>query len=369
MDKFHKVPVTKILAINEHTNATSLELATVYGFQVVVPKNRYSVGDSVVYIPIDSILPEDVEEKLFGKDAKVKLTNSRVRQIKLRGAFSQGMVATPEELGLKNFKLEEDVSKTLGITKYEPPMKEVVITKGVRKIKKGSPHPDFTTYNGLTNIKWIPTAFEGKNVVISEKLHGCNARASMLPYRANTLMKRVMKFLGLTPTHEFVYGSNQVDITNSNSYKGFYGEDVYGAVFKKINAHLKLEENEIIYGEIIGPKIQKDYDYGLKEHKFILFDVKRLYSDGSQEYLNPDEVEEYAKERGFDFVPVLYKGPFNLELAKQMAEGPSVYAPVQKVREGVVVKLQENYSVAGQKQAAKIVGEGFLSNKDNTDFN
>ncbi len=369
MDKFHKVPVTKILAINEHTNATSLELATVYGFQVVVPKNRYSVGDSVVYIPIDSILPQDVEEKLFGKDAKVKLTNSRVRQIKLRGLVSQGMIATPESLGVKSYKLEEDISSLLGITKYEPPTKEIVITKGSRKLKRNTPHPDFTTFNGLTNMKWIPTAFEGKNVVIQEKCHGSLGRASMLPYRANTLLKRVKRFFGLTPTHEFVYGSNNVDITNSRSYKGFYDEDIYGKVFRKINAHLKIEENEIIYGEIIGPGIQKGYDYGLKEHKFILFDVKRLYSDGSQEYLNPDEVEEYARERGFDFVPVLYKGPFNLELAKQMAEGPSIYAPVQKVREGVVVKLQENYSVAGQKQAAKIVGEGFLSNKDNTDFN
>jgi RNA ligase (TIGR02306 family) len=80
-----KVPYTKIVKLEPHSNAEKLELAFVYDFQVVVQKGRYQAGDSVIYIPIDSILPEKVEVILFGPDAKVKLHHSRVSQIRLRG--------------------------------------------------------------------------------------------------------------------------------------------------------------------------------------------------------------------------------------------------------------------------------------------
>ena len=40
---------------------TSLEIATVFGFEIVVRKESMKVGDTVFYIPIDSVLPEDLE--------------------------------------------------------------------------------------------------------------------------------------------------------------------------------------------------------------------------------------------------------------------------------------------------------------------
>jgi RNA ligase (TIGR02306 family) len=61
----YKVPLTTILAINPHNNAERLEVATVYGFQVIVSKGTYRVGDLALYIPIDSILPERLEANLF----------------------------------------------------------------------------------------------------------------------------------------------------------------------------------------------------------------------------------------------------------------------------------------------------------------
>src|ERR1019366_276226 len=48
----YKVPLTTILELNPHNNAERLELATVYGFQVIVRKGQYKVGDKVIYIPI-----------------------------------------------------------------------------------------------------------------------------------------------------------------------------------------------------------------------------------------------------------------------------------------------------------------------------
>lgn len=367
-----KVPYTKILKLEPHSNAERLEIAFVYDFQVVVQKGRYKVGDSVIYIPIDSILPEKVETLLFGPDSKVKLHHNRVRQIRLRGLASQGMIADPETLSsIVNPKYlvdEQDVANILGITKYEPPQKGAAQTQGKPNGRRAQAHPDFHAYNGLGNVKWFPSLFaEGEDIMIQEKLHGTNARAALLPFRANTLLKKIKKFFGFAPLVEKVYGSNRVDITHSSSYKGYYGEDIYGNVFAKLNVFDKLVLGETVFGEIVGPGIQKGYEYDLKEHKFVLFDVKVMQDDGSHVWMNPDDVEAFAKERGFDFVPVLYKGAYNKELTKGMSMGPSVFCPTEKVREGCCIKARQDYSKEGNKKALKWISETYLDDKTNTD--
>jgi RNA ligase (TIGR02306 family) len=380
----YKVPYTRIVNITPHNNAERLEVAWVYGFQVVVPKGRYQVGDCVVYIPIDSVLPPEVEALLFpmvkNEDGvmvppKIKLNKSRVRQIRIRGLASQGMIANPADLtsliDLEYATLETDLAEHLNIVKYEPPAPKFAQTIGKDKQRnKKTEHPLFHKYNGLDNIKWFPDLFqEGEQVCIQEKLHGTNARAGKLPYQTNTLWKKIKKFLGFAGGYENVYGSNNVDISSKSAYNGFYGEDIYGLTFKTMDVFSKLKENETVYGEIIGPGIQKNYEYGLKEHRFVLFDVKVFDpSTGKQTWLKPDEVEAFAKERGFEYVTVLYRGPYNKEHAYSLTKGNSVYCPTQKVREGIVIKACDNYSNEGNKKALKWVSEDYLDDKSNTDF-
>lgn len=368
----YKVPYTQILDIQPHNNAERLEVATVYGFQVIVSKGRYKVGDKTVYIPIDSILPEKLESKLFPADSKIKLNNSRVRQIKIRGLASQGMLINPDEISdLVNpsyLQDEQDLKKILNVTKYEPPIKTARLMGPPGQRSKKTENPLFHKYNGLDNIKWFPNKFnEQTMVVIQEKLHGTNARAAIQPYAANTWKKKVLQLLRLAPKIENCYGSNNVEISAKSTYKGFYGEDVYGSVFSKLDVFNKIKLGESVFGEIIGPGIQKGYSYGLKEHAFILFDVKILQPDGKQKWLSPSEVKQYAIERGFQFVPVVYEGPFNKELAYTLTRGPSLFDPKEKVREGIVIKAAENYSIEGNKQALKWVSEDYLSDTTNTD--
>lgn len=368
----YKVPYTSILDIQPHNNAERLEVATVYGFQVIVSKGRYKVGDKTVYIPIDSILPEKLETKLFPADSKIKLNNHRVRQIKIRGLASQGMLINPDEIAdLVNpsyLTEEQDLKKILNVTKYEPPIKTSRLQGPPGQRSKKTENPLFHKYNGLDNIKWFPNKFnEQTMVVIQEKLHGTNARAAIQPYAANTLKKKIMQFLRLAPINENCYGSNNVEISAKSTYKGFYGEDVYGSVFSKLDVFNKIKLGESVFGEIVGPGIQKGYTYGLKEHTFVLFDVKVLQADGTQKWLNPAEVKAYAIERGLQFVPVVYEGPFNKELAYSLSRGPSIFDPKEKVREGIVIKASENYSVEGNKQALKWVSEDYLADASNTD--
>lgn len=372
-DSGYKVPYTTILEINVHPNAERLSLATIYGFQVVVQKDKYKVGDKIVFIPIDSILPEKIEKKIFPEGSKITLKNSRVRQIKIRSFPSQGMVIDPQDVSdivnLDRIPLETDLASILGIKKYEPPVKEIRSNTSAPSGRKALANPNFHKYNGLGNIKWFPNMFkEGDEVVIQEKIHGSNCRAGMLPYVPNTLWKKIKKFFGFAPAFEHCYGSNNVDISSSPTYSGWYGEDVYGAVLKKTNAFGKIKPNETIFGELCGPGIQKGYSYGFKEHQFALFDVKILNKDGTQSWLTPDEVEAYAKERGFLLVPILYKGPFNKELAYQLTKGKSEFNDKsEKVREGCVIKAAKDYSIAGNKQALKWISEEYLADESNTD--
>lgn len=366
-----KAPVTSILKIDAHPNAERLEIATVYGFQIIVQKGRYQIGNKILYIPVDSVIPEWLDYKLFPPGSKVKLDKRRVRQIRLRGAASQGMIVNLEDIAEKvnpdYLTLEQDVSKILDIRKYEPPAKKESGPKRGTPRNKDRENPRFHQYGGIDNIKWYPNLFAEQEVVIQEKLHGSNCRASFAKASANTLWKKILNFFGKLPAYEFCYGSNRVQLQERSGYKGYYGEDVYGAVLKKVDAFSKLKPGETIYGELIGPGIQKGYEYGLKDHHFVLFDVKVEHADGSQEYLDPEEAEAFAIERGFDFVPVLYKGVFNGELAKQLSSGPSVYSPEEKVREGVVVKIRNQYSINGSKRALKLINEDYLADTTNTD--
>ena len=369
----YKVPYTTIRNITPHNNAERLEVCTVYGFQVIAQKGKYSIGDKIIYVPIDSVLDSKLETKLFPEGSKVKLHNSRVKQIRLRGLASQGMIIDPKEvsdlINLEYLELESDLSGILNITKYEPPQPGFAQTVGRDKQRnKRTDNPHFHKYNGLESIKWFPDLFqEGEQVVIQEKLHGTNCRAGLLPFVANTWFKKLKVFFRLAPKYEKCYGSNNVEISSKLSYSGYYGEDLYGSTLRSQDVFSKLKPNETVFGEIIGPNVQKNYTYGLTEHKFVLFDVKVLQEDGQQIWLSPEEVEIFAKERGFEFVPILYKGPYNKEFAYTLTKGTSVYCQAQKIREGIVIKAQDNYSTEGNKKALKWVSEAYLDN-DNTDF-
>lgn len=389
MSNDFKVPYTTIRTIGPHPTADRLDIATIYGFQVITQKGKYKVGDPIIYVPIDSLLPQELEDRLFPSDSKIRLNNHRIRQIRIRGLASQGMIIDPYEVMaitcLEDIELEKDISGELGITKYEPPVRGSNMQAGsTRNRNKAADHPLFHKYNGLDSIKWFPDLFkEGEWVHIQEKLHGTNARASILPYNASNPWKKLLVRLNLAPKYENHYGSNNVQISGKvqgwlaciaqkiglrqGVYIGFYGADIYGAAFRKCDAFSKLQPGEIVFGEIIGPGIQKGYEYGLTEHKFILFDVKVLQPDGSFQWLSPGAVTKYVEDRNFEMVPRLYFGPYGKEDAYKLTFGPSAYCPTEKVREGIVIKTSEGYDQSGNKRALKWVSEIYLDNNKNTD--
>lgn len=358
------VEICTVNAVAPHPNADRLELAYVKGWQCVVPKGQYKEGDLCVYIPIDSVLPHNVEAIIFPEGSKVTLSKSRVKTIRLRGAISQGLMVSTELLSVANLPVGTDCSKFLGITKYEPPVSASPQRNLQQKSKKQC-NPHFKKYTSIENFKNFNEVFaEGDKVVITEKIHGTNFRAGYVPTKANTLWKKILKFFRVLPEYEFVYGSHNVQLQD-NPRPVYYSTDVYTETVNKYDLKSMLLEGEVIYGEVYGGTIQKGYHYGCDkdERKLVVFD---LMVDG--EYVEHARMESRCAFMKLPTVPVLFKGGFSASHAKLLSTGDSVLAPTQKVREGIVIKPVEETTCYMGRKILKLINDDYYLLKDTTDF-
>lgn len=379
-----RVPVTKIKEVMKHPNADRLSIYKVFDFSVVGGLDNYKVGDTVVYVPIDAILPQWLEEKLFKPDSKIKLSKSRIKQIRIRGAVSQGMLITiddvKEKLGRKIPDEADDISELLGITKYEPPVPTFQQNMGGAKSRnKPKENPYFHKYDGLQNYKYYNELFvEGQEVVYEEKIHGTHLRVARLPFVSKTWWDKLKGFMGLNPKFEFCWGSNNVQLQNRKKYKGFYEDDIYTKAVKKYNLELLVNTNEVVYCELFGPGIQKNYEYGLTEHRIVVFDIKVLADDRkSWRWLTVDEKNQWCEETGLPIAPLLYRGPHSKDLAYSHTKGASTILPdltdglnvkrSQPIREGIVIRDPAETTSYMGKKFVKYLSEDYLD-LDNSDF-
>ncbi len=168
-----KIEVVEIDNVIKHPNADRLDICTIKGWECVSGRGQFLVGEKAVYIPIDSILPEELEAKVFG-NSKIKLNKHRVRTIRIRGAVSQGLLVPLETLGIKEtVKVGSDLTGELGVTKYEPKDVPSGMRTNLKKVTKANPNPHFHKYTSIQNIKNYNKLFEGCDIVLSEKAHGC----------------------------------------------------------------------------------------------------------------------------------------------------------------------------------------------------
>lgn len=107
------------------------------GWWVVDQIDKYTIGEKIVYVEIDSWLPNDLAPFLSkGKEPRdyEGIKGERLRTIKLKGQVSQGLLlpleVLPETLGFKITLLNltggladgDDVTETLGVIKWERPI-------------------------------------------------------------------------------------------------------------------------------------------------------------------------------------------------------------------------------------------------------
>src|SRR5579862_1088737 len=125
--------IQRIHSIQKHPNeeVEKLVVGKILEWPVVIPKGQYSEGELVVFIAIDSIVPESNPYFEFMSKQKFRIWNAR-----FKGAPSSGLVCPlsildhqPASERLEGYIVahewaEEgmDVTEKLGITKYERPL-------------------------------------------------------------------------------------------------------------------------------------------------------------------------------------------------------------------------------------------------------
>lgn len=116
--------IERIVEVYSHPNADKLELVKVLGYQCVVPLGKYNKGDLVIYIKPDTMLPEKEWADSFRKYAP-----KRVKSIKLRSEFSEGIIA---DTNIVDVDVEEglDLTDILGVLKWEEPIPNDINAKG-----------------------------------------------------------------------------------------------------------------------------------------------------------------------------------------------------------------------------------------------
>ena len=358
--------IQRVTNLSPIPGADRIEVARVLGWDVVVQKDLYKIGDLVVYFEIDSILP-DKPWCEFMRDRKY-----RVKTIKLRKQISQGLcIPMGECLDIhKPWSEDTDVTEHLGVKKHDPqgdkerasnvsqrqpvPHAWMLRFEIGRKLhqyiwprKKGSwpqwfPKTDETRVQNLPNIDALT---QGRVLYATEKLDG----------QSVTMFYERAQRTGLFSTGLFGVCSRNI------WYKALTSNNWWN-IAVKLNVQEALENycnNEkrsiAIQGEIVGPGIQKNR-YKLEEKHLFIFNV---YDIDNQKYLPLDEKLDVVKILGLQMVPLLPELTINLFEPDylEMAEGESLLYPTE--REGVVFRDAEDDSFS-----FKAISNKFLLKED-----
>jgi RNA ligase (TIGR02306 family) len=333
--------------LRPHPNADSLSIATPHGtsWSCCVRTEGMPAGGLAVYIPIDSILPEGMGEKLGLPNSKAGET-FRVRTIKLRGALSQGLLLPLSTLvdggflprfkdtmsgdlcAAQDWRAGDDVAELLGITKWEPPMPE---SADLQRNPSG-----FNNYTSPEHFKNFPEVIQhGEMVVITEKIHGTSIKFGWIETGVVSVTVSDSTAVGngtaldCPETREEPEFTFFVGTKNNTVIPGHVNK--YTRVADEYNVERRLRDypGYTAYGELYGKGIQS-LQYGKSGHALRIFDVFN-----GQRFLDWEELKSFALETGLPLVPTLYEGPWDEDSLShrfgRASEG-------DHIREGFVVK-------------------------------
>lgn len=319
--------------------ADRIELAIIDGWQIVVKKGDFQVGDSCIYFEIDSAFKADSLvgrsldpsrlTKIYTDDGQ-QFEGFRIKTIKLRGQISQGFVLPLHYFEDSSFLADENqLSQTLEVYKFERP---IFANSGLAPVRS-----DFPLHLQKTDQERIQNLIDAVYQIYLE-----NRMSFEVSYKLDGTSMTVSRFEG----DEHVCSRNlsfQLDCPDDEMTLVILGKDI----LKNIQGDFTIQ------GELVGPSIQSNFENLQKPqfYMFSLFDVKR------RENLPPSQARAFAQQYGLNYVPVLHENStlehlFGagltqaalLEALLNYAEGESGLQG--KYREGLVYKSNEDQSVS-----------------------
>jgi len=346
--------VEKIINIEPIDGADKIEVATVLGWKcVIAKKDNYKIGDLVVYIEVDSRVP-DISIFEFLRDR-----NFKVKTIKLRKQISQGLIVPILTLPKGKYVEGTDVTKELGITKilseteekdklvYKSSKNSIVIYfmrfKWFRKLREKLIKPEkmkYPTYLSKTdeeriqNIPQMLTQYKDKLFYVTEKIDG----------QSLTLYKHGNKY-GVGSRNWILLkedNSSWWTIANNIKYK-----EVLNSIFKYYSSAKTI----ILQGEILGPNIQSN-KYKLTNFDFYAFNI---IVDNVQ--LSYDEMKLILDKVNVESVICLDDNFILPETVDELVEYSKGKSKLMSTieREGIVIRLKEDAKVS-----FKVINPNFL---------
>lgn len=374
MDKRKLAHIEMITALSPIEGADRIEVATVLGWQCVVKKGEFKVGQRIVYVEVDSIMPEKPEYE-FLRDRKF-----RIKTIKLKGQISQGLVIPlPKEWNKHKLEEGDDVTSALGIEKYLTPSERSEEDEQAKKIanernklkkfmmryswfrrmflskkqKNGFPFwVSKTDEERIQNMPKVLEQFKDKEVYVTEEVDYQSATftGKMVP---NTIPV-IGKFL--PKKFQFVVCSRNLVNNDKNS--------LYWKIARKYNIEQILKENPTltIQGEQGDTKIQGN-KYGITEPTMWVFNIidhEKNYHYNWEEMINfCDKYKLKHVSRVYGQVNTLSDLGSTVQELVEFSKGKSVLANIP--REGIVVRCIED----GKKVFSfKVINPNFLLKYD-----
>lgn len=221
-----------IKEIKPHPNADRLELASVLGWQAVVEKGKFQVGEKIVFVVIDTILPYAPWSD-FLSDKKDPEKPIRLKTIKLRKEYSQGLVLKLSVLpeNIQGWHEGADVGGALGIKKYE---------KEIPAQLSGEVLGGFPSYicaqtdedNGLSNPELVEEVLRNRWITVTQKYDGSSCTIVIEDRKITHVCSRRLS-LKETDQNAFWKAARKLDLSKLDNSK-----------------------RHVLQGELMGPGVQ-----------------------------------------------------------------------------------------------------------------
>ncbi|MCK5538890.1 MAG: RNA ligase (ATP) [Bacteroidales bacterium] len=326
------VSIQKIKSLEPIKGADAIEKAQVLGWQLVVKKGEFKVGDLCVYCEIDSIMP-DKPEFAFLKPRKM-----RIRTVKLRGQVSQGICFKLSVLP-KGIKIAEDldVTEIMGVEKYEAP-----IPASLSGIMKGK-FPSFIPKTDETRVQILQDLLDknqGAKCYISEKLDGSSVTYYM-------------------KDGEFGVCSRNLEFIEDD-------ENSIWKVARELDLENKLRslnKNYALQAEIVGESIQKN-TLKLRGQTVFFFNV---FDIDAYKYLDFDEFTAFLQSLELASVPIIEKEYIlenDINKFVEMSIRKSLINP-NGWCEGIVIRSHKEQFINNERLSFKAINPKFLLKYDN----
>lgn len=379
--------------IQSHPNADRLEVAQIGGpggFACVVGLGQFKTGDLAIYIPPDSVVPKPIQTHL--EKNKITIKGGRIRPTKIRGILSEGLCLSPSQwLEDKDIVEDNDVTSLLGVTKYEPPPpRGGGIFRSGKGINIHYENPDFPKYTSIENIKKHPRILEpGEEVVATIKMHGTNFRCGWAakPNYKKGLWCKIKDLFNSGPPpiidndrQEFLVGSHnkirfakeKADRDTDLYWRAALKYNLQDAAIKMAKMVSMVERKDqlaphdiVIYAEIIGPGIQKGYDYGIPQGdiEIRVFDISFR-----GQFLPWNDVKFLCMDNNLPYAEEVYTGPWKLDVV-DLAQDVDEYDGKKYTREGLVIKpLKERWNAKCGRVIFKAINPDYLLDKTNSEY-